>query len=70
MTITDQRAREAGLTRMEYIDQNLDNPEDPFGLADKPEYILKYFAPKLCGEIDRAELCRRYRVNKAKEQEQ
>lgn len=46
----------------EYLEANLDNPADPYGLADKDEAVLRYLAPMACGEVERFELCRRQRI--------
>jgi hypothetical protein len=46
----------------DWVSDNLDNPGDPYGLANKEEYLLKYIAPMACGELERAELCRRFRT--------
>lgn len=46
----------------EEIEAGLDDPGAPYGLAHKSELLLRYFAPMLCGDVERAELCRRLRV--------
>jgi len=47
----------------EYLEANLDNPGDPYGLADRGDAVIEYLAP--CFAVYRHEHARRYRLSKA-----
>lgn len=44
----------------EYLDANLDNPNDPYGLAEDPEFVIRYLSP--CYAVYGAEITRRFRL--------
>lgn len=43
-----------------WLDQGLNDPGDPYGLADKPQHVVDYMAPMF--DDFRAEAVRRARV--------
>lgn len=51
----------SGKFSREYLEENLDNPGDPYGLADRSDSVIEYMAP--CFEAYRYEHARRYRVS-------
>jgi hypothetical protein len=65
MTTQDQVAEAAqaeGLSVRDYLEAHLDDPADPYFSAHLPDWLIRYFAPMACGEIERFESCRRYRT--------
>lgn len=55
-------AKSEGRTVREYLEAHQDDPGDPYFIAHEPDWMIRYFAPMACGEIERFESVRRLRV--------
>lgn len=51
------------LEQREIMESGLDDPGDPYGLANKPQFVVDYMAAKF--DDHRYERCRRIRVQQA-----
>lgn len=57
---TDQSMAFYGGYSVEYIEANLDSPDDPYGLGDVPDAVVSYLAPNF--KLHGAEITRRHRL--------
>jgi len=46
---------------LQELENGLEDPGDPYGLAEKPDYVIQYFAPMF--DSYRYEFCRRARTS-------